>query len=80
MVMEFTSEIRKTTEPIYQKISKVLPEIEWSVHAPYVYRINQLKKENENLKISKAKNGKYYLPKGNYKVKIKSQTESFEIK
>ena len=43
--MEFTSEIRKTTEPIYQKISKVLPEIEWSVHAPYVYRINQLKKE-----------------------------------
>ena len=45
MVMEFTSEIRKITEPIYQKISKVLPEIEWSVHAPYVYRINQLKKE-----------------------------------
>ena len=42
--------------------------------------VNQLKKENENLKISKAKNGKYYLPKGNYKVKIKSQTESFEIK
>ena len=43
--MEFTSEIRKATEPIYQKISKVLPEIEWSVHAPYIYRINQLKKE-----------------------------------
>ena len=43
--MEFTEEVRKATEPIYQKISKVLPEIEWSVHAPYVHRINQLKKE-----------------------------------
>ena len=43
--MEFTEEVRKATEPIYQKISKVLPEIEWSIHAPYVHRINQLKKE-----------------------------------
>ena len=43
--MEFTQEVRKATEPIYQKISKVMPEIEWSVHAPYIYRINQLKKE-----------------------------------
>ena len=43
--MEFTQEIQKATDPIYQKISKVMPEIEWSVHAPYIYRINQLKKE-----------------------------------
>ena len=43
--MEFTEEVKKATDPIYQKISKVLPEIEWSVHAPYVHRINQLKKE-----------------------------------
>ena len=43
--MEFTSEIRKATEPIYQKISKALPKIEWSVHAPYIYKINQLKKK-----------------------------------
>ena len=43
--MEFTSEIRKATDPIYQKISKVMPEIEWSIHAPYIHRINQLKKE-----------------------------------
>ena len=43
--MEFTSEVRKATDPIYQKISKVMPEIEWSVHAPYIHRINQLKKE-----------------------------------
>jgi len=43
--MEFTSEVRIATDPIYQKISKVMPEIEWSVHAPYIHRINQLKKE-----------------------------------
>jgi len=43
--MEFTTEIKKATDPIYQKISKVLPEIEWPVHAPYIYKINKLKKE-----------------------------------
>ena len=43
--MEFTPEVRIATDPIYQKIAKVMPEIEWSVHAPYIHRINQLKKE-----------------------------------
>jgi len=43
--MELTSEIRKATDPIYQKISKILPEIEWAVHAPYIHKINKLKKE-----------------------------------
>ena len=43
--MEFTTEIKKATDPIYQKISKTIPEIEWSVHAPYIYEINKLKKK-----------------------------------
>ena len=43
--MEFTTEIKKATDPIYQKISKAIPEIEWSVHAPYIYEINKLKKK-----------------------------------
>ena len=43
--MEFTSEVKKATDQIYQKISKAIPEIEWSVHAPYIYEINKLKKE-----------------------------------
>ena len=43
--MEFTAEIRKATEPIYQRISKAIPDIEWSIHAPYIYEINKLKKE-----------------------------------
>ena len=43
--MDFTAEIKKATEPIYQKISKAVPEIEWATHAPYIFKINQLKKE-----------------------------------
>ena len=43
--MEFTAEIKKLTDPIYQKISQVMPEIEWSTHAPYIHKINKLKKE-----------------------------------
>ncbi len=43
--MEYTSEIRKATDPIYKKISKAMPEIEWSIHAPYIYKINELKKK-----------------------------------
>ena len=43
--MEIKAEIKIATDPIYQKISKVMPEIEWSVHAPYIHRINKLKKE-----------------------------------
>ena len=47
--MEFNQEVKKATSRIYQKISKVLPEIEWSVHAPYIHKINQLKKEMDQL-------------------------------
>ena len=43
--MEFTQEVKQATDPIYKKISKVVPEIEWSIHAPYIHKINQLKKE-----------------------------------
>ena len=40
--MEFSQEVKEATDPIYQKISKVMPEIEWSVHAPYIHKIYQL--------------------------------------
>ena len=43
--MKLSIEIRKTTDPIYQKISKVIPEIEWAFHAPLIHKINMLKKE-----------------------------------
>jgi len=43
--MEVNSEIKKATDLIYQKVSKTIPEIEWAIHAPYIYKINKLKKE-----------------------------------
>ena len=43
--MEFNSEVKKATYSIYEKISDIMPEIEWSTHAPYIYEINKLKKE-----------------------------------
>jgi len=43
--MEINLEIKKATDPIYQKVSKTIPEIEWAIHAPYIYKINKLKKE-----------------------------------
>ena len=43
--MEVNSEIKKATDSIYQKVSKTIPEIEWAIHAPYIYKINKLKKE-----------------------------------
>ena len=32
-------------DKIYNKISKVIPNIEWDFHAPYIEKINKLKKE-----------------------------------
>ena len=43
--MEVNSNIKKATDRIYQKVSKTIPEIEWAIHAPYIYKINKLKKE-----------------------------------
>ena len=43
--MEITEQIKKETDPIYKKISKVVPEIEWAFHAPLIHKINRLKKE-----------------------------------
>ena len=42
---EITIEIKRETDPIYQKVSKVIPEIEWAFHAPLIHKINKLKKE-----------------------------------
>ena len=42
---EITAEVKNTTDPIYKKVSKVIPEIEWAFHAPLIHKINKLKKE-----------------------------------
>jgi quinolinate synthase len=43
--MEIIEEIKKETDLIYQQVSKVIPKIEWSFHAPLIQKINRLKKE-----------------------------------
>jgi photosystem II stability/assembly factor-like uncharacterized protein len=40
----------------------------------------KLLKENASLVINKAKNGKFYLPKGKYFVKINNTSKTFEVK
>ena len=43
--MEIKEQIKKETDPIYKKVSKIIPEIEWAFHAPLIHKINKLKKE-----------------------------------
>ena len=43
--MDITEQIKKETDPIYQKVSKFIPEVEWAFHAPLIHKINKLKKE-----------------------------------
>jgi quinolinate synthase len=43
--LAYTPEIAEATAPIYARMSRVMPEIEWPFHAPYIHRINQLKRE-----------------------------------
>jgi quinolinate synthase len=43
--LPFTPEVAKATAEAYAKVSNVIPEIEWATFAPYVARINQLKRE-----------------------------------
>ncbi len=42
---EIKAEIKRETDPIYEKVSKVIPQIEWAFHAPLIHKINMLKQE-----------------------------------
>ena len=39
------AEIKRETDLIYEKVSKVIPQIEWAFHAPLIHKINMLKKK-----------------------------------
>jgi quinolinate synthase len=43
--LEFTPEIEAATRPIYERVRSVIPEVEWPIHAPWIVRINELKRE-----------------------------------
>ena len=43
--MSTQEQFNGSTQEIYKKISKHVPEIEWKIHAPLIEKINKLKKE-----------------------------------
>ena len=42
--LEFTPEVQRLTAPIRARLSDVIPDVEWPLHAPYIAGINELKK------------------------------------
>ena len=43
--LRYTPEVARQTQPIYETLRHVIPEVEWGVHAPYIAAINKLKRE-----------------------------------
>ncbi len=43
--LEYTPEIARETAHIFERMRGVVPEVEWPVHAPYIHRIEELKRE-----------------------------------
>jgi len=43
--LAYTPEIARATTPVYERVRKVIPEMEWPVFAPYVDAINRLKRQ-----------------------------------
>ena len=43
--LRYTPEVARQTQPIYENLRNVIPEVEWGVHAPYIAAINALKRE-----------------------------------
>jgi quinolinate synthase len=43
--LEWTPEVERATAHLYEKVKKVIPEIEWPFMAPYIKAINDLKKQ-----------------------------------
>ncbi len=49
MTPVFTAEIERETRDIYDRVRHVIPDVEWSVHAPLISAINRLKRERKAL-------------------------------
>lgn len=41
--LRFTSEVERATSHLYDKVKKVIPDVEWPAFAPLIARINELK-------------------------------------
>jgi quinolinate synthase len=45
VTLDYSPRIAADLAPLYARVSRVIPEIEWPVHAPYIAAINTLKRE-----------------------------------
>ncbi|NJM35592.1 MAG: quinolinate synthase NadA [Rhodomicrobium sp.] len=43
--LDYTAEVAKQTAHLYEKVSGVIPPVEWPAFAPYIKAINELKRE-----------------------------------
>src|SRR5689334_7311072 len=43
--LAYTDAVARTTSGLYARVAKVIPQIEWPVHAPLIAEINRLKRE-----------------------------------
>ena len=43
--LPFTAEVERATSAIYERVRRVIPEVEWPVHAPLIAAINDLKRQ-----------------------------------
>ncbi len=43
--LAFTDDVKAKTDHLYPRVAKVIPEVEWPLHAPYIAAINDLKRE-----------------------------------
>lgn len=43
--LAYTPDIAAATQPIYERLKRVMPAVEWPFHAPLVHEINRLKRE-----------------------------------
>src|SRR5262249_44337118 len=43
--LAYTPEVAAETAPLYARVARVVPEVEWPVFAPYIAAINRLKRE-----------------------------------
>ncbi len=43
--LPFTREIELETAPLYERVARLIPAVEWPIFAPYVAAINRLKRE-----------------------------------
>ena len=43
--LEYTPQIARETAALYERVSRVIPAVEWPIYAPYVAAINRLKAE-----------------------------------